>query len=182
MREKSDQELIKEIAKGSEKAFREIFERHKARVYGVCFYMLANRGIAEDISQETWLSLVEKAGDYQSTGSALGWILTVARNKCLNELRSRKKWQDIDSEVFENIADPTADLDSLFENVRQEQVLQKAILELSDNQRVILIMFVQEEKSISEIAQAIGSNVGAVKVQLHRARETLKQIVEDYEK
>lgn len=172
--EHSDHQLLFEISKGSQVAFRTLFERYKTRVLGACFYMLANRALAEDISQETWLTVVEKAGEYRATGSALSWILTISRNKCLNELRNRKKWKELDAEIEDNLVDPTSDIETILQSLKNEELLQEAILQLSETQRVSLLMFVQEEKSISEIARELNSSVSAVKVQLHRARESLK--------
>lgn len=173
--ETSDHILIQDIAKGSQKSFAILFQRYKARVMGACFYMLSDRALAEDISQETWVAVVEHASDYKPTGSALGWILTVSRHKCLNELRARKKWTDLDAETAEQVPDPAAGLEQLMQEHGEEQQLKDAILQLSETQRVTLLMFVQEEKSIAEIAKELNASVSAIKVQLFRARETLKK-------
>ena len=175
---KSDQILLAEIAKGSQKAFTQIFERYKKKVFGSCYFILGNRVLAEDLSQETWMQVAEKASQYQPSGSALGWILTISRNRCLNELRSRKKWKELDPDSESDLPDESENSEELMIQLQDQKRLTQAITELTEMQKVVLMMTIQEDKNHAEIAKELNSSVGAIKVLLYRARQTLKERLE----
>lgn len=176
---KSDQFLLSEIAKGSQKAFSQIFERYKMKVFGNCYFILGDRALAEDLSQETWIQVAENARQYQPSGSALGWILTISRNRCLNELRSRKKWRELDPESESQILDESNNTEALMIQLQTQKKVDLAMKELTEIQKIALLMVLHDEKNHAEIAKELNSSVGAIKVLLFRARQTLKQILEE---
>lgn len=175
----NDFELIKKVADGDSKAFASLLSRYKAQVYGTCYYLMGEKSLAEDLSQETWIRVVKAASDYQPTAPLLAWILRIARNACLNELRDRKRWTELTQESEEKIQDEAISVLDLMEEAEDEGKLKRAIMELSTQQKLALMMVVQEEKSHSEIAQELQCSVGAVKVLLFRARESLKKKMEE---
>lgn len=175
----NDHELIQKVAKGDSGAFTNLLGRYKGQVYGTCYYILGDKSLAEDLSQETWIRVVKAASEYQPSAPLLAWILRIARNACFNELRHRKRWTELTQENAEKIPDEAISITDLLEDAENESKLKKAILELSPQQKLALMMVVQEEKSHAEIAQEIGCSVGAVKVLLFRARESLRKKMEE---
>jgi len=176
--ELQDQDLIKQIAKGSEVAFTSLLRRYKKRVYGTCFFLMGDKALAEDMSQETWIRVVKGAPDYRPLASVITWILRISRNLCLNELRTRNRWESFEESEANSLPDETANGEGLLSELQNQKLLQAAILKLPVSQRAALMMVTQEDKSHAQIAQELDCSVGAVKVLLHRARKALQKELE----
>lgn len=175
-----DQALIRKIAKGDSKAFESLFQKYKALVYGYSRRLLVSESLAEDNAQETWMKIVQYAHQYQEQGSLKSWMITIAKNTALNTLRKRGWEEELENETSENIQDLSLDLLSMMENQQTLGKMRKAIEELPDRQRVILILWISEEKSYEELATDLQINLNAAKVLLFRAKQNLqKMIAED---
>lgn len=174
-----EHQLLLRIAKGDSKAFSSLLSLYKSKVFGTCFYLMGDRALAEDLSQETWIRVVQNAESYRPVASVSSWILRIARNACLNELRTRNRWTELKPEDEGQLEDATESVETLLQQFEKEEKFQKALLELTAQQKVALMLVVQEEKSHSEVAQELQCSVGAIKVLLFRARETLKKHLEE---
>ena len=175
----TDHELILLIAKGDSKAFSNLLQRHKKRVYGICYYLLNDSALAEDMAQDTWMKVVQYAPRYSPIASVLAWISQIARNLCLNELKRRKRWFELAPEEEAQVIDEKESVEEVMESVQKKAKVDQAMALLPANQKLALMIYLTEDKSHSEIAQEMGSSVGAVKVLLFRARETLKKCLEE---
>lgn len=173
-----DQEMIKKIANGSEAAFTSLLLRYKKRVYGTCFYLMGDQALAEDMSQETWIRVVKGAPRYRPLAPVISWILRISRNLCLNELRTRNRWESFEESEAQNLPDEAANMEGLLTDLQNQNLLQTAMLKLPASQRAALMMVTQEDKSHAEIALELDCSVGAVKVLLHRARKSLQKELE----
>src|SRR5687768_1258748 len=92
---------MKEIARGSQKAFAELFERHSKKVLGYAKRLLGgDMELAEDISQSVWMKVVAAAPEYQGRGEFIAWLYTIIRNTALSEIRDRSRW-DVEEEIGE---------------------------------------------------------------------------------
>lgn len=174
-----EHQLLLRIAKGDSRAFSSLLAIYKSKVYGTCFYLMGDRALAEDLSQETWIRVVQNAESYRPIASVSSWILRIARNACLNELRTRHRWAELSVEDEGRLEDGAESVEEVLQRFEKEEKFQKALLELTAQQKMALLMVVQEEKSHSEVAQELQCSVGAVKVLLFRARETLKKHLEE---
>jgi RNA polymerase sigma-70 factor (ECF subfamily) len=167
--------FIERIAKGDQEAFLLLNKKMGGRVFGFCCRLLNDRQRAEDLTQETWMKVIEKSSTYSPHGSAVSWIFTIARNLCLNELRDFNKEILQDSDLTER--ELNENNDSVEETLSRHQDhvrLKKAIDQLPEKQRIVLTIHLVEELSDSEIAKQLNLSVGAVKALLFRARETLR--------
>ncbi len=174
-----DSELLKKIAKGDSKSFAALFEKYKSKVYGTCYYLVSDKALAEDLSQETWIRVVKSAQDYQPIAPVISWILRIARNACYNELRSRNRWVDLDGEEEQQVPHDQLSVEEILGNFEDESRLKEAIIKLPPQQKMALMLVIQEEKSHSEVAQEMSCSVGAIKVLLFRARESLRRRLEE---
>ncbi len=82
--------LSKKIANGDQTAFAELYENLRILVYSVCLSIIKNHGIAEELTQETFITVWTKISSFDGRGLKT-WVLTIAKNKALNELRRRKR-------------------------------------------------------------------------------------------
>ncbi|MEN6574728.1 MAG: sigma-70 family RNA polymerase sigma factor [Phycisphaerales bacterium] len=186
----SDENLIAAHLKGDPTAFRELVCRYGDGVLGYLCHMTGNRDQAEDLFQETFKRVHEKAHTFRGEGFK-SWLYTIATRVTIDGARRRKRRmvvsldqeRDCDEEngsqlaavADENAANPAEEL------VRQEQKEQvrHAIESLPTGQRAALVLAYYQQLSYREVAQALGCSVGAVKTQMSRALATLAQRLPD---
>jgi len=188
--EYSDENLIAAHLQGDPTAFRELVCRYGDGVLGYLCHMTGNRDQAEDLFQETFKRVHEKAHTFRGEGFK-SWLFTIATRVTIDGVRRRKRQvmiskpleNDCDGEddsqlagvADENAANPADEL------VRQEQKEQvrKAIESLPAGQRAALVLAYYQRLSYREVAEALGCSVGAVKTQMSRALATLAQRLPD---
>ena len=95
-------ELIARTALGDRLAFSKLYDRTSAKLFGVCLRVLRNRSEAEEVLQEVYVLIWRKAGAYRANGlSPMTWLITVARNRAIDRLRTQKPGQTDLSDAFE---------------------------------------------------------------------------------
>ncbi len=162
-------------ARGDARAFSGLVDRHADRVIGFAFQVLGSRSEAEDVSQDVFVTLWQKAGEWQpSRGKLSTWLFQITRNAALNyqqRTRSREQhWHDEPPEVPSSDAGPeqTAIADD------DQRQLDDAIAALPEQQRSALILVVREGLSNREAATALDCSVKALEALLVRARRQLR--------
>ncbi|HEX8197725.1 MAG TPA: sigma-70 family RNA polymerase sigma factor [Pyrinomonadaceae bacterium] len=174
----TEDNLIKKIARGDELAFNEIYSLYRNRVYGFIYRMTFNKTLAEDITHETFMVLIQHPARYRTErgGSLLTFLCAVARRQVMNHLR-RKHNSDVgfdEVENFDALEDETKD-NPLSNLLNQELAAQidACVTALPPLQREVIVLREYEELSYEEIARVTESELGSVKARLHRARQTL---------
>jgi len=180
----SESNLIEKIARGDEPAFSEIYSRYRDRVYGFTYRMTFNQSVAEDITHETFLVLIENSERYrQERGSVLTFLCAVARNRVMNHLRLKHN-TDAGFDDFENFdaCEDETKSNPLKDLLNQELAVRinECIAELPPLQREVIILREFEELSYQEIAHVTGADASAVKARLYRARQTLAKGLAGY--
>jgi RNA polymerase sigma-70 factor (ECF subfamily) len=176
MRNYSDEELLAQIAQEDEAAFRELFERYHIRLYNFILRTVGEDMLAEDVFQETFMRLAQKAHTFQPRAKAITWIYRIAYNLSIDALRRTKRLRD-----YEEISEELPDIQRMpYEIVLQNQqriLLQDALNQLSAPHRAVILLAVIEERSQQEIAEMTGVPVGTVKSRLHYALKRLEKIL-----
>jgi len=186
----SDENLIAAHLQGDPTAFRELVRRYGDGVLGYLCHMTGNRDQAEDLFQETFKRVHEKAHTFRGEGFK-SWLFTIATRVTIDGVRRRKRRMtvsldqetDCDEQTGsqlaavadENAASPA---DELLRQEQKEQV-RKAVESLPTGQRATLILAYYQQLSYREVAEALGCSVGAVKTQMSRALATLAQRLPD---
>lgn len=175
-----DDALMKQIALGNQKAFRQLFDRHASRVLGYCTRFMGGGAKGEDATQEVWMKVVRAAPSYQGEGKFLGWLLTIARTTCLSELRGNGGLEELvaTDEVIE-VADDRESLENQMMNAQNLQQLKRQIEALPEAQRAVLILWMSHEASYDDICRDTGLSLATVKSLLFRARQTLEKCIKD---
>jgi RNA polymerase sigma-70 factor (ECF subfamily) len=155
--------------------FRLAVMQHHKTVYRVCYGMLHDAHEAEDVTQETFLRYWQLSGEVRG---AKGWLITVARNKCLDRIRASKRFVDADPEVFEQQTE-AHDPEWHANNDEVGDRLRGLIAELPEPQRSLIVLFDVQGMTGAECAEVLDLNVNQVKVYLHRARRKLRQALEE---
>ena len=109
MKQITDQDLIKKIAKGDSKAFESLFNKYGDLVYGVSCKLIKDRAKAEDMTQTTWIKVLTESknftADYTSKNSVKAWIMKINRNLIIDQFRSEKKWNSVDIDETPELSD-----------------------------------------------------------------------------
>lgn len=157
-------------------------------VFSTAYRLLADRAEAEDISQEVFLKAYTHFEDLQVSPTAGGWLKTVTRNLCLTHLtRRRSRWKlfsEFESEdgeqspqLTEQLSEPESTSQALDAADRRER-LSVELDKLPAAQRVALVLYHFHELSYEEIAAQLKVSLSKVKVDIHRARQTLRRRLE----
>lgn len=177
----TDELLLSRAGAGDSAAFIQLYERHRAAIFRFCYRLAGSIEVAEDITHDCFLSLIKRPSGFQSGGATLRtYLLGAARNLWLKQLRSAgREWamDDIEDERF--VSFDRAPLARLLDDELSSKV-EQAVSELPPLQREALVLFEYEGLPLSEIASISGTDVGAVKSRLHRARQRLRVLLGPY--
>jgi RNA polymerase sigma-70 factor, ECF subfamily len=188
--EPPDIELVGRVRDGDESAFEELFNRHRRRVALVASRFFRQREQIEEIIQESFTKAYFALGDFsnQQEASFAAWIARIAYNSCYDELRRMKRrhesaLSDVSEEDTAWLKEALrgADGGSDVEDAAVARDLaDKLLSRLSPEDRLVLVMLDVEEMSVAEIAKINGWSVSKVKVRAHRARASLRRVLQRF--
>ncbi|MDO8580752.1 MAG: sigma-70 family RNA polymerase sigma factor [Candidatus Omnitrophota bacterium] len=185
-----DVKLMLAFQQGDKAAFEALMRKFYPRVLNFIFRMIAQRDTAEDLTQEVFFRVYKSVERYRPQAQISTWVLTIARNLTLNELRRHQPAVSLDAPLMgedgdmqRQLTDPRS-VGADEELIRQEKVeaIKEAIASLSENQRTAVLLRRYEEFSYEQIAQTMNLSVEAVKSLLSRAKENLKVNLRKYSK
>lgn len=185
-----DAALMLRVKQGDRDAFETLVDKYKRPVMNLAYRTLADATEAEDLAQHVFLQVYKSAHRYEVSAKFSTWIFTITRNLCLNEIRRRSRHpaESLDEVSAENEDQPRLQVqdmkafsppDALLQSELEEKV-QLALAELPEKQRTALLLCRQDELSYEEIAEVLDCSLSATKSLIHRARETLKQVLKPY--
>jgi len=180
----SDEQLMSQVKMGEVAAFEILFARYQQPLFNFILRMLGDFHKAEDIFQETFLRVFRHAQKYDESYRFSPWLYQIARNLCLEEIRRQRNIETIS--VDEEDDCQTIELwdqntpDEQLEMAEAGQIVQNAILRLSEQQREVFLLRENHGLSYDEIFQITNLSVSAVKSCLHRARMALKEMLTPY--
>ncbi len=177
------------IQNGDQEAFRELILEYQSRVAGVIARMAGSSSDAEELTHEVFVRVWRSAHRYQPSAKLSTWLLTIARNLVLNEIRYRQRHPTISRDIVredgqypEDATPDTASVppDAALLESELQQAIDDALQQLPENQRTALVLQRFEALSYEEIATLLDVSVPAVKSLLFRARTTLRELLKDY--
>src|SRR5262245_6257656 len=181
-----ERSLLRRLRDRDERAFRELIDDHRDRVFNITYRMLGHRAEAEDVAQEVFITVFKTIDTFREESKFSTWLYRVAVNHTKNRIKYLARRNDRNrSELDDNIADSEAGSlggaarparpDKALEGAQLEQVLQAAINTLDEEHRALVVLRDIEELSIEEICEITGIPDGTVKSRLHRARAALRK-------
>lgn len=184
--------LIQKSRQGDLEAFEQLLMMYEKKVYTIAYKYMGNAEDANDMAQETLIKVYQSIGNFRGEASFGTWIGKITANRCLDELRKRKRIQvtSLDEEVALEEGsvrkELAAEIDTPEEHtIRQETVryIQSMIGQMREEYRIVLVLRELEGHSYEEIAQMLSCSLGTVKSRISRARNYLKeQILADRKK
>ena len=163
-------------------AFDLIVARHRQRVYQLCYRFVGNHEDASDLSQDVFLRAYRGLAGFRGQSSIATWLYRIGVNVCLNKLSAKtstlgRLTEPIADRQFEDtLAEPASE--RVLRGERAARV-RAAIARLPRTQRATLILRTYHEMSHQEIADVLGSTVGAVKANFFHALANLKKLLEE---
>ncbi len=181
-------ELLRRARQGDFAAFEALVDRFQPRVYGLARRIVGQAQDAEDVTQQTFLSLIEHIDQFRGESSVVTWVLRIATNHALKVLRKRRGLPTVALETATEPEDSYATLPhpefvaqwkdnpaSLVESAELRRLLDEAIAELDDKYRLVFVLRDIEGLSVRETAEALGLTEANTKVRLLRARLQLRE-------
>ena len=180
-----EKDLVDRCRKGDDEAWRQMVDHMGQRVYSVAYHFTLKREDAEELSQEIFLKIFENLHRYDGSFPLAAWVISVARNLCIDRYRRRKRERsfrfvsdDAVAPMLQSGDDPAA------EALRKERtkLLFWALSEIPEDLAEILVLRDLEGLAYDEIGKALDLPDGTVKSRLFRARaEVARKVRERHE-
>jgi len=181
-------ELVAKAKKGDQSAFSQLVNTYSEKIYNLALRILRNKEDAEDILQETFITVLEKLHTFDGRSGFFTWIYRIATNAALMKLRKKKIQyidlpdnpdfqENLESKVF---IDWSQDSSLNVYNKEVKEVLSSAIGELSEIYKTIFILRDIEKLSIKDTSKILEISEENVKIRLRRARQYLRDKLSDY--
>jgi RNA polymerase sigma-70 factor (ECF subfamily) len=154
---------------GDQVAMRELVDRYKGPVFGLCFRMLNHRQDAEDVAQEALIRMLKSLKTWDRTRDFEPWLLAIAGNRCRTALSKRMR-RPAAQQLIDAIPESNDNLQAA-EQLAEE--VQLGLSGLRDQYREAFVLFHQHELTYEEIATALERPLGTVKTWIHRARREI---------
>ncbi len=181
-----DNILLQASKNGDVEAFNLLVLEYQGQIYNVCYRILGDPSAAEDMTQEAFVSAYKNIGRFKE-GNFRAWLYRIASNACRDYLRSPRIRKNQSLEVIEETSEYvlTSNLESPDSfAIRKELsgIIQEALLNLPEDQRLALILVDVQGMSYEETSTILDTPIGTVKSRLSRARESVRlQLVEQRE-
>ena len=167
--------LLEATAAGDAAAFRNLYDATSAKLFGIVLRIIRDRGQAEDILQETYLRVWQKAEAYDpSAGRPVTWLATIARNRAIDRIRSVEhrisaSRHGDDEMILQQIPHS----DGLNADPAMREALRVCLEQLDEQSRECVVLAYCAGYSRDELAERMGSPVGTIKTWLHRSLKSL---------
>jgi RNA polymerase sigma-70 factor (ECF subfamily) len=198
--------LVREVVGGSHDALAALYDRHADAVFAAASRLTSDRGLAEEVVQETFLALWNRAETFDpSLGSLAAWLHTIARNRTVDRLRAAGRRPNLiplssaasgsssggangeaDADALERVLAGGAMVAGSVQPPSPEMAaalselrsaLQAALATMPDDERIVIVLAYGEDLSQSEIAERLGWPLGTVKTRTRRALARLREVL-----
>jgi RNA polymerase sigma-70 factor (ECF subfamily) len=170
--DQKERELLKKVASGDLEAFRELYDRLAQPLYSVAYRMLGDFQEAEDVLQEGFCRIWEKAGEYApAKGRVFSWALRIVHNIAVDQLRARRRMGELAHPVpleTQELEDPSP-TSGITEFFGQREEVGRALAELGEEERRIILLAFFEGMTHRELAERLNLPLGTVKARIRRA-------------
>jgi RNA polymerase sigma-70 factor (ECF subfamily) len=178
-----DAGLVAQAQGGKLEAFEELLRRHSQMVYRTLMAILGNPADAQDAMQDALLSAFKHIGGFQGRSKFSTWLVSIARNAALQRLRLRKNFENLDEGGFSEegefcprqVRTWQDNPEQSYSKSEMRQLVEKGILALPANYRVVVMLRDIEQLSADEVARQLGLSIPAVKTRLLRGRLMLRE-------
>lgn len=187
-----DETLMLRYQQGDRAAFAQLVRRHQTALYNFALRQVRIQQVAEDVVQESFVRVVQKASEFKHEARFTTWIYTITRNLCIDHLRKRalRKHPSLDESrgeegdgptLGEQTADPRASVEREATGTELKERIARAVDKLPDDQREVFLMREVANLPFKEIAEITGVPENTVKSRMRYALERLQEALAEYE-
>jgi RNA polymerase sigma-70 factor (ECF subfamily) len=175
----TDGEIVRAVLAGDIERYSVLVERHRDRYARYAMRMLGSHDAAEDAVQDALVRAFDHLADCREPEKFAGWLFLILRNRCFAEHRRREREARLPEEAAAAIPAPDCS-DGPVERRERAGALQRAVGELTPEQREVLVLKHVEELAYDEIAQITGATVASLKMRMHRAYDRLRELMKEH--
>ena len=184
--------VIENCKAGDQRAFAEMVLQSQKKVFNIAYRMLGNSEEAKDLAQEVFVSVFNSIKDLREEIKFDSWLTQITLNHCRNRRKYLKRRQYFNSDSLDDpietedggvskaVHDPSDNPEALYEKKMIQELVQRGLQKLKEDQRELLVLRDLQGFSYEEICELLGLPEGTVKSKLHRARMDLKQVLEQF--
>lgn len=166
-------EMVRRAQTGDLAAYQALYQQHHRRVYALCFRLTADRGLAEDATQEVFIQLWQKLANFNGQSLFSTWLHSVTANVTISLMRRQKGWVA----RMLNLEDSSAQHQDA-PGCPSQVDLEGLVLRLPERARLVFVLHAIEGYRHEEIARMLNMAAGSSKAHFHRARQLLTQWME----
>jgi RNA polymerase sigma-70 factor (ECF subfamily) len=167
--------LLARAADGDQQSFREFYDRTSAKLFGIILRILVERGEAEDVLQEVYVTVWRKAAEFDAArASPVTWLATIARNRAIDRLRARGSRPAAPIEDAVDVPDESPIADALIDSDRDAQRLRAALATLEPQHAAAIRSCYFEGTTYEALAQRENVPVGTLKSWVRRGLLRMK--------
>lgn len=171
--------LLSRVAEGDSEAFASLYDASASKLFAVALRILRNREQAEEVVQEAYIKIWNRAGDYNPDLAApVTWMAAIVRNRSLDELRRRGGRVFVDDDVLDTLESDDESAVALLERQDDVAKLRRCLDGLESEKRKMVCLAYLEGMSREDLAQKFGKPEGTVKTWLRRSLMQLKGCLE----
>jgi len=171
-----DEDLMLEVRNGAGETLGVLFDRYQAPLYNFYSKLTGDRVLSEDLVQEVFLRILKYRQSYRPGTPFRAWIYQIARNARVDHFRRAPRQVALNPEMLP----PVLPGDSA-QHGQEAELLHRALMQLPEEKREILILSRFQELKYEEIARLLDCQLGTVKTRIHRALQQLRQVFRQLE-
>lgn len=180
-----EQEFIKELKAGSERAFSRLINENQTKVYRIALSIVKNHSDAEDIAQEVFIRIYTSISSFKGNSSLATWIYKITYNRSLDflkknnkKMKTTKTLDDPEDAELLTLAGEKFIPEKEFEDKQMKEDIQAALQKLPEDQRQLIELKDIHGFSYEEIMEITGLKDGTMKSRLNRARTSLRKMLQ----
>lgn len=174
MNERDDNSLVLETLEGNGRAFEVLVDRYQKPIYNVALRIIGDIDDAADVTQTVFLKVFQNLQSFNSQFKFFSWIYRIATNESLNFVKSRKQFDALSEDLQSDDKTP----DESVHDSELEQTVQKALMGLTVDQRIVVVLCHFQNLSYREIGFILDIPEKTVKSRLFSARKTLRGLLQ----
>jgi RNA polymerase sigma-70 factor (ECF subfamily) len=175
--EAGDGEIVRAVLAGDRERYAQLVERYRDRYARYAARMLGSADAAEDAVQDAFVRAYDQLAQCKDPDKFVGWFFLILRNRCFAEQRRSRTEASLEAAEGVAAADRT---DGGAESAERRRALQRALMELTPDQREVFVLKHVEGLSYGEIAERLGTSIPSLKMRMHRAYDKLREELREH--
>lgn len=183
----NDRELVRSYLNGNERAFEELLNRHKNKIYTSIYLFVKERSLAEDIFQDTFIKIIDtlRKGKYNEEGKFVQWAMRIAYNMCVDHFRRSKRKPTVaptdEFDIFSVLSVSEENAETRIIRSQTHDKVRRLVDQLPPEQREVVILRHYAEMSFKEIAALTRVSINTALGRMRYALINIRKMVEERE-